>query len=130
MPINQENTLSCIEIDPKQTAQHSIIWLHGLGADGSDFVSIIPELNLPASAGVRFIFPHAPVMPITLNHGYEMRAWFDIYAITIDAKIDSAGIAKSVNAIEKLIEREIARGIPPQSYFFLAGFSLREQLLH
>src|SRR5580704_8569483 len=115
MSINQENTLSCIEIEPAIPAKRSIIWLHGLGADGSDFVPIVPELRLPATAGVRFIFPHAPVMPVTLNHGYEMRAWFDIYAITADAKIDVTGIANSVLAIEKLIEREVERGISTQN---------------
>src|SRR5580704_14659615 len=105
MSINQENTLSCIEIEPAIPAKRSIIWLHGLGADGSDFVPIVPELNLPDEAGVRFIFPHAPLMPVTINQGYEMRASFDIYAIANGAKIDTPGIARSVTAIENLIAR-------------------------
>ncbi len=122
MTLNQEPILSCIEIEPAHPAKRSLIWLHGLGADGSDFVPIVPELKLPSVAGMRFIFPHAPIMPVTLNQGYEMRAWFDIYTIAMDAKIDASGIARSVNSIEKLIERETARGIATNN-IILAGFS-------
>lgn len=123
LTLNKEETiLSCVEIEPAHPATHSIIWLHGLGADGNDFVSFAPELKLPKSANMRFIFPNAPIMPITINNGYEMRAWYDIYAIALDAKIDSAGITESVGHIEKLIAREIKRGVASNN-IFLGGFS-------
>lgn len=122
MAINQKDTLSCIEIEPSLPAQQSIIWLHGLGADGHDFVSIVPLLKQNGIQNMRFIFPHAPVMPVTLNFGYSMPAWFDIYAIAKDAKIDGPGITKSVESIGKLIEREVSRGIAT-NHIFLAGFS-------
>src|SRR5579872_4824244 len=80
MIMNKESILSCVEIESRQPATFSIIWLHGLGADGNDFVPIASELNTLVHSNIRFIFPHAPVMPITINNGYEMRAWFDIYA--------------------------------------------------
>jgi len=122
MTINEDSSLSCIEIEPTNPANTSIIWLHGLGADGNDFVSVIPELNLPPTTTMRFIFPHAPIMPVTINNGYKMRAWYDIYAIAIDAKIDRNGINQSVRQLEKLIQREISRGIDTKN-IFLAGFS-------
>jgi phospholipase/carboxylesterase len=96
--------------------------LHGLGADANDFVSIPRELNLPADIDMRFIFPNAPYIPITISNGYEMRAWYDIYGIAIDAKTDSEGIKRSAVHIEKLIEKELEHGIP-SSNIFLAGFS-------
>lgn len=120
-PIDTE-TLSYIELERTPPVKKSIIWLHGLGADGNDFVPIVQELKLAPTMGMRFIFPHAPIMPVTLNHGYEMPAWFDIYELSLAAKIDSKGIAKSVKAIEKLIEKEIARGMATTD-IFLAGFS-------
>lgn len=117
-----QETADYIEINPEVIAKYSIIWLHGLGADGSDFVPIIPELNIPSSLAIRFIFPHAPVMPVTINQGYEMRAWYDIYGVTIAAKIDADGIAKSVAAVNQLIQREVGRGIAAEN-IILAGFS-------
>jgi phospholipase/carboxylesterase len=121
--VQTETVLSCIEIEaPSFPPRHSVIWLHGLGADGNDFASIVPELQLPASLGVRFVFPHAPVMPITMNQGAAMRAWFDIAALSFQAKIDEAGIAASVNKIEQLIAKEEALGIPA-AHIILAGFS-------
>jgi len=113
--------LPCIEIDAPQP-KSSVIWLHGLGADGSDFVPIVPELRLPESLGMRFVFPHAPVMPITMNQGYEMRAWFDIFELSIQAEIDETGISRSVEMVHRLIQQEISRGIPTNR-IFLAGFS-------
>lgn len=111
-----------IEIEQTTQSQRSVIWLHGLGADGSDFVPIVSELHLPPTLGIRFIFPHAPIMPITLNNGYEMRAWFDIAALNFESKIDEAGIAKSVKSVTTLIEKEMARGIAAEN-IILAGFS-------
>lgn len=99
---------------------HSIIWLHGLGADGQDFVPIAGELQLPVA--VRYIFPHAPQRPITINGGMVMRAWYDIAGQSIDAKQDEAGIRASQEAIEALIAQELARDISPDK-IFLAGFS-------
>lgn len=113
---------SIIEINPDKQAERTVIWLHGLGADGSDFVPIVPELRLPASLNVRFVFPSAPIMPVTLNNGYEMRAWFDIYDLTVTAKIDQTGIEKSMQAVSRLIEAEVKRGISPEN-IILAGFS-------
>jgi len=118
--MNSENILSCIEIESEQPAKYSVIWLHGLGADGNDFVPIASELNPPRD--MRFIFPNAPVMPITINNGYEMRAWFDILTFSFHTDIDNPGIARSASHIEQLIEKEIARGIETCN-IFLGGFS-------
>ncbi len=109
-----------IVLDSGTDPDYSVIWLHGLGADGHDFVPIVEELSLPAA--VRFIFPHAPHIPVTVNGGYVMRAWYDIAGTTIDSKQDEAGIRQSHNAIEAFIEQELARGIPAKR-IFLAGFS-------
>lgn len=120
--MSSNEILDSIEIEPAAKATTSVIWLHGLGADGSDFASIVPELKLPPSLNIRFIFPHAPVMPITINNGYEMRAWFDIHGLTVGSKVDTAGIAASITAIHALIEREISHGIATNE-IILAGFS-------
>lgn len=114
--------LNCIQIEPSAAATHTIIWLHGLGADGHDFAPIIPELSLPQSLGVRFIFPHAPIMPVTLNQGYEMRAWFDIYDTSITARIDEQGIDQSVSLLSNIIATQVKEGIPAHR-IILAGFS-------
>jgi len=111
--------LPTVELEPDTPADASIIWLHGLGADGHDFVSVAESLDLPA---VRFIFPHAPQRPVTINGGYAMRAWYDIYAADIAARQDAEGIAASRQMIEKLIAREKGRGISAQR-ILLAGFS-------
>lgn len=97
-----------------------IIWLHGLGADGNDFVPIVDELTLPLAT--RFVFPHAPQRPVTINGGYVMRAWYDIAGQTIDAKQDEPGIRESQTAVEDLIAQQVAGGIPA-SNIVLAGFS-------
>jgi phospholipase/carboxylesterase len=122
MTIKNQKTLSCIEIDQKMASTHSIIWLHGLGADGGDFVPIVPALQLPDNLGIRFVFPHAPVMPVTVNNGYQMRAWYDIYGMNIDHRIDKTGMTQSIGLVEQLIENEVARGIPTNR-IILAGFS-------
>ena len=99
-----------------------VIWLHGLGADGNDFAGLVPELNLGGCPPIRFIFPHAPSMPITLNGGYLMPAWYDIAGTDLISRQDATGIAKSERAIGALIDQEIARGIAPER-IVLAGFS-------
>ena len=99
-----------------------VIWLHGLGADGNDFVPLIPELGLPALPAVRFVFPHAPVRAVTINNGMRMRAWYDIVGVDLNHRADVAGVLQSRNEIEALIAREKSRGIPASS-IVLAGFS-------
>ena len=114
---------SVIEIETGIPPRFSVIWLHGLGADGSDFVPVVPELGLNNDQAVRFIFPHAPMAPVTCNGGYIMRSWYDI--ISLDAshrEIDEAGILASCQTIRALITRENQRGIPSPR-IFLAGFS-------
>lgn len=114
--------LPAIEIETRPNPTYAVIWLHGLGADGNDFVSIVPELGLPQEVGVRFVFPHAPRRPITINGGYVMRGWYDIEALDGNRRADEAGILESAAAVRKLIERENERGIPT-SRIVLAGFS-------
>jgi phospholipase/carboxylesterase len=99
-----------------------VIWLHGLGADGHDFAPIVPELQLPASLAVRFIFPHATIQPVTINGGMAMRSWYDILTPQLVKREDETGIRISEQAIQALIARENARGIP-SSRIVLAGFS-------
>lgn len=109
-----------LESAPNPTA--SVIWLHGLGADGHDFAAIVPQLNLSGCRPIRFIFPHAPSMPVTINGGYVMPAWYDILATDLVRREDAAGIRRSALAIEALIAQEVARGIAPEN-IVLAGFS-------
>lgn len=109
-----------IETGPHPTA--SIVWLHGLGADGNDFVPIVNELGLPAEMHVRFVFPHAPMMPVTLNGGYVMRAWYDVSFDGLEKRPDEAGIRASQTAIEQLLAQEQSRGIATER-IVLAGFS-------
>jgi phospholipase/carboxylesterase len=116
-------TLEALEIETAPHPQFSIIVLHGLGADGHDFVPICDELDLSALGGVRFVFPHAPVMPVTLNGGYEMRAWYDIIPTSNGGRVeDEAGLRQSQRVIEALIAREVSRGVPA-SRIVLMGFS-------
>lgn len=103
-------------------ADAAVIWLHGLGADGHDFEAIVPELHLPAEFRIRFIFPHAPVQPVTLNGGYEMRSWYDILGLDRDAQQDEPGIRAAAAAIAKLVEEQLAAGIASER-IILAGFS-------
>jgi phospholipase/carboxylesterase len=111
-----------VEIETGRAPTGSVIWLHGLGADGHDFESIVPELVRPGERALRFVFPHAPVRPVTLNGGYPMRAWYDITALDRDAAQDETGIRASQQAITTLIRRENDRGIPTD-HIVLAGFS-------
>lgn len=113
-------TLKHITLDSGKDPRYSIIWLHGLGANGEDFVPIVDEMNL--CKAVRFLFPHAPKRPITINGGFVMPAWYDIRSADFGASQDERGIRASQIEIEKLIERELQRGIPSQ-HIFLAGFS-------
>ena len=113
--------LAPIYIEPEENAQYSIIWLHGLGADGHDFVPIVPELNLNEYP-VRFIFPNAPTRPVTINNGMMMPAWYDIRGIDIADKEDEIGMNASQEYLNKLINREIEKGIKAKN-IILAGFS-------
>lgn len=111
-----------LTIEPEGAASACVIWLHGLGADGNDFVPIVEELGLPADHGIRFVFPHAPERPVTVNGGYVMRAWFDIYGHDLLDEIDDDGIASSAEYLNELVERQEASGIPADR-IVLAGFS-------
>ena len=101
---------------------HAVIWLHGLGADGHDFVPIVPHLTAASARPVRFVFPHAPVRPVTVNGGMAMRAWYDIMGLAIDRDQDRDGIAASLAAVNALIDQQLASGIAP-GRLVLAGFS-------
>lgn len=114
-------TLPAIEIETKRKPSHAVIWLHGLGADGNDFVPVVKELKLPPM-GIRFVFPHAPMRPVTINGGFVMRAWYDIAYHELAFKEDERGLRESQKLIEELIVRENKRGIP-SSRIVLAGFS-------
>ncbi|HZW12363.1 MAG TPA: alpha/beta hydrolase [Noviherbaspirillum sp.] len=114
--------LETIEIESGPNPDVSVIWLHGLGADGNDFVPIVRELDLSGCPAIRFVFPHAPVMPVTINNGYMMRAWYDILTIDIAGREDEVGLRRSQTMVEHLISQEKARGIPADR-IILAGFS-------
>jgi phospholipase/carboxylesterase len=111
-----------IELEPATAASASIIWLHGLGANGHDFEPIVPELRLPRELAIRFIFPHAPQIPVTVNHGYVMPAWYDILEFGTERKFNAAQLLASAAAVHALIDREIERGIPADR-IMLIGFS-------
>jgi phospholipase/carboxylesterase len=98
------------------------IWMHGLGADGHDFADIIPELHLPANAGMRFIFPHAPIMPVGINNGYEMRAWYDITDMDLGKNPDIEGIERNSKFVAEFVDEQIAKGIASEK-ILLIGFS-------
>lgn len=100
----------------------SIIWLHGLGADGSDFAPLVPQLSLPDSVGIRFIFPHAPSIPVSINNGFVMPAWYDIKEMDIDRHVDEEQLRQSAAGVHALIDREIERGVD-SSRIIVAGFS-------
>ena len=114
--------LPTVEIEPTSSARFSVIWLHGLGADGHDFPPIVPLLGLPDGAAVRFVFPHAPSLPVSINGGMMMPAWYDIRDADLANRHDDAGILTSAEALVALIEHEMERGIPPER-IVLAGFS-------
>jgi phospholipase/carboxylesterase len=114
--------LPAIEQETRNNPDASVIWLHGLGADGYDFAPIVPELALPADLGIRFIFPHAPTRPVTVNGGFVMPAWFDIFEMDIDRKVDVDQLMVSAEAINNFIDHELERGIDSRR-IILAGFS-------
>jgi len=119
---DMSNLLETIELESAPQPTVAIIWMHGLGADANDFVPIVKELDLNACPAIRFVFPNAPTMPVTINGGYVMRAWYDIVGTDIAKREDEKGLRSSQAEIEKLIAREIARGIPANR-IILAGFS-------
>ena len=114
--------LSSIVIKTGDQPTHSIIWLHGLGSDGNDFIPIVEKLNLPSDLHTRFVFPHAPMQPVSINNGAVMRAWYDISGQDLSSDEDASGISISQSAVEELIKREEQNGIKPEN-IVLAGFS-------
>jgi len=114
--------LENIEIETAPNPEIAVIWLHGLGADGNDFVPLVNELDLSGLPGIRFVFPHANTMPVTINGGYVMRAWYDISNADLSRREDEGGLRASQRDVEALIAREKSRGIPA-SRIILAGFS-------
>jgi phospholipase/carboxylesterase len=114
--------LDAIQVETGAAVDASIIWLHGLGADGHDFESICDDLDLPSSLGIRYIFPHASVRPVTINGGMRMRAWYDIRNLDLSSELDLKGIEESAQEVTPLLEREVARGVAPDR-IILAGFS-------
>ena len=109
-----------VEIDARGPADASVIWLHGLGADGHDFEPVVPHLGAPP--GTRFVFPHAPAIPVTVNGGMVMPAWYDILALDLERRVDEDGVRRSADAVAALIGEERERGIPSER-IVLAGFS-------
>ena len=114
--------LECVEQETGPAPAWTVLWLHGLGADGHDFAPIVPELLRPHWPALRFVFPHAPVRPVTINGGMRMRAWYDITGMDFATRADAGGIEESVAQVEALVAHEAARGIAP-SRIVLAGFS-------
>ena len=114
--------LDCITLEPPSPATACVIWMHGLGADGNDFVPIVPELGLPRNHGVRFVFPNAPSMAVTINGGYVMPAWYDIASAEIDKRADEAGVRRSQVAVTEVIAEQRGKGITSER-IVLAGFS-------
>jgi phospholipase/carboxylesterase len=111
-----------VEVITVESPRGSVIWLHGLGADGHDFEPIVPELRLPADMPLRFVFPHAPVRPVTINGGMAMRAWYDILSLESAGRADAKGVHESTALLEALVSREIERGMEPGN-IVVAGFS-------
>jgi phospholipase/carboxylesterase len=120
--MNKPELLETIEIESAPSPTAAVIWMHGLGADGHDFAPIVRELDLSGCHSIRFIFPHAETMPVTINNGYVMRAWYDILGMDLVRREDANGLRASQQRINDLIEHEIARGIPAER-IVLAGFS-------
>jgi phospholipase/carboxylesterase len=119
----ETNLLPCVEVEPSGEVRAVVVWLHGLGADGHDFEPIVPHLGLPDNAGVRFVFPHAPSIPVTINMGMVMPAWYDITAMDLRKRHDVNGVRNSARQVEALLRREIERGID-STRIVLAGFSM------
>jgi phospholipase/carboxylesterase len=117
-----EHALPYVEVNPKSKPRATVIWLHGLGDSGNGFAPIVPDLKLPDELGIRFVFPHAPMRPVTSNNGMTMRAWYDITSLDFNNRADSQGVTESSALVADLIEKEIAQGIPAHK-IVLAGFS-------
>lgn len=117
-----DSLLPAVEYETGPDPHHAIIWMHGLGADGHDFVPVMHQLQLPPSMSLRFVFPHAPSRPVSINHGFVMPAWYDITSPDLGSGEDAVGIHQSQQQIDALIGREKARGIAA-SHIILAGFS-------
>ena len=117
-----DTPLTTLEIEPTGAARASVIWMHGLGADARDFEPIVPELRLPTELGIRFVFPNAPIRPVTVNGGMRMRAWYDVLTMDLPRREDPDGVYASERAICALLEREEQRGVPADR-IVLAGFS-------
>jgi phospholipase/carboxylesterase len=122
MSYSQHESPEAVVLEPATPAEASVIWLHGLGADGYDFVPIVHEMRLPAAPVVRFVFPHAPMRAVTINNGMRMRAWYDILALSGAARHDENGIRDSIVLLDRLIRRERERGTPADR-IVVAGFS-------
>jgi len=120
--VMNDELLQCVEVQPSGPVRSSVIWLHGLGADGHDFEPIVPYLSIPETAGVRFVFPNAPRIPVSINGGMVMPAWYDITATDLRKRHDEAGVRRSVEQVTALIRRENQRDIPTDR-IVLAGFS-------
>ncbi len=111
-----------IEIETAPNPIFSVIWLHGLGADGNDFAPLVPELKLPTDKAIRFIFPHAPSIPVTINNGMVMPAWYDILDMSIERKVDNQQLMQSASEITAFVDNEVSRGIASDN-ILIAGFS-------
>lgn len=114
--------LPFVDVPASGKAQAAVVWLHGLGDSGNGFSPIVPELRLPANAGIRFLFPHAPEIPVTINGGMRMRAWYDIKTMDLTNRADEAGVRQSATAVTALLDKLISDGIPSER-IMLAGFS-------
>ena len=114
--------LDTLELETRQQPDAVVIWLHGLGADGNDFTPVVEQLSLPSTFRIRFVFPHAPIRPITINQGYRMRGWYDITSLDVAGRDDAEGIIASSEAVARLCEDQVSRGIR-HDRIVLAGFS-------
>lgn len=117
-----DTALPFVEVNPTGEYDSVVIWLHGLGDSGNGFAPIVPELNLPADHKIRFVFPHAPIRPVTINNGMPMRAWYDIKSLDFESRADVSGVLESAAQVGALLENEVAKGIPSDK-IVLAGFS-------
>ena len=114
--------LASVVVDAPSEHKATVIWLHGLGDSGNGFAPIVPAFQLPPELGIKFIFPHAPVRPVTINNGMQMRAWYDIKSMDFGSRADIDGVLESVESVKALLDAEIESGIPAHK-IILAGFS-------
>jgi len=117
-----QKTMDAVVVDPPSKVDSTMIWLHGLGADGHDFEGIVPQFALPPNHGIRFIFPHAPIQAVTVNGGMKMRAWYDIRQADLTQQVDWQGIEQSVALLDELVSQQVSAGIATQ-HIMIAGFS-------